>query len=82
MPAGEEARKRRAQIVDFRPVLGQPFVRGSRFPLEFRSLEKVLMIFAVAARNYFQLTTFDELLQRECVYRLEQPVACGIPGRP
>jgi len=37
------------------------------------------MIFGVAARNYFELTTFDQLLQREGVYRLEQPVACGIP---
>ena len=43
------------------------------------------MIFGVAARNYFQLTTFDELLQREGVYRLKQPVggadAASVAGR-
>ena len=57
------------------PIIGQPFGRGPPLPFGFGSLKQIPVIFGVAARELFALTTLDEFLERVGPRRVEQSEA-------
>ena len=65
--------ERRAQIVDFPGVIGQPFARRPRRRFTFGALEKIAVVLGVAARDPFALAALVELLDRVGAGRVEQP---------
>src|SRR5258705_4463587 len=50
--------ERRAQIVDFPSVIGQPFVRRARRRFTLTALEKITVVFVVAVCGHLLLTPF------------------------
>jgi hypothetical protein len=56
--------ERRAQIVDFRGVIGQPFVRRPHRRFTLSALEKITVVFGVAVRDGFPLAAFGEPFKR------------------
>src|SRR5213076_1948781 len=57
--------ERRAQIIDFRGVIREPFVRRPFRRLSLGALEKIEVILGVAARDLFALTAHVKLL--DCI---------------
>src|SRR5216683_7163992 len=56
--------ERRAQVVDFRGVIREPFVRRPRRRFTFGALEKTAVVLSMAARNPFALAAPRNLLNR------------------
>ena len=65
--------ERRAQIVDFPSVIGQPFVRRPRRRFTLSALEKIAVVLGVAARDPFALAALVKLLDRVGAGGVEQP---------
>ena len=67
--------ERRAQIVDLRDVIGQPFRRRPGLPFRFSALEKIAVVLGVAVRDRFPLAAFGEPFKRIGAGGFEQPQA-------
>src|SRR6266542_3334655 len=65
--------ERRAQIVDLRSVIREPFARRSRRRFTFGALENVAIVFGVATRDPVTLATLVKLLDRVGTGGVEQP---------
>jgi hypothetical protein len=67
--------ERRAQIVDCRAVVCQPFVRWPRFRFGLGAFEKIQIASGMASRRPVELASLYELLERISSGRFEQPMA-------
>src|SRR6266550_5615324 len=63
--------ERRAQIVYFPSVIGQPFVGRPRRRVTFSALEKITVVLGVAARDSLAFAALVELLDRVGAGRVE-----------
>ena len=71
---GESPSQRAAQVVEFGPVFGEPFGRGSRLDFRAGPLEQVAIIFRMTPRNALAFAVFDEFLKRVYPRRVEQTI--------
>ena len=70
--------ERRAQIIDFPGITGQPFVRRPPRRFTLSALEKITVVLGVAVRERFTLVALVKLLDRISAGGVKQPKPrCG-----